>query len=142
MFLEYLQVVAENFALYGDFSCLKHVNEAFDQLEEVLQGKQIANITLMFNLCSSLQIPVTNNMNRWNLFEYIIDSTFAIVAQRFESEIIKKICATMSNESISSKLERLGEVTRYSNSDCFEADWDKYIEDLKNETIRETKMSK
>lgn len=139
---EYLEVVSHDIALQGE-QCLKNINTAFNQLEKMFQNNIDGNITAMFNLCTEMQIPLASEMDKLNLFEYIIDFGFAHSAQTHRpNRTMKDLCDVMNNNSIELEVDRLGEMMLSIYEDtCFEAHWDKYVESLKNETADDAEMS-
>lgn len=83
-------------------------------------------------------------MDKFHLYENIIDNGFALAAQSHMPNItMDKICDVMKNKTFGTELERLGVVMSLVNEEeCFEAYWDKYVEDLKIETLDDYLFSK
>lgn len=138
---EYLQIVSNDISLNGEV-CVESIHTSFEQLENILKNETSNNITAIFNLCSEFKNPL-KLMDKLHLYENIIDSGFAMAAQSHRANItMDKICELMTNKSFGTELDRLGKVMSLVNrEECFEAYWDKYVEDLKNETIDKNLMS-
>lgn len=102
------------------------------------------NITEMFNLCEEPQLPITNEMDKYYLFEYIIDYVFAVTAQSHNpSTTMKEVCEIMNNITIATQIERLGKVSRLVNGEeCIATQWAIASAEWKNETISEENMCK
>ncbi|KAJ8962946.1 hypothetical protein NQ314_005663 [Rhamnusium bicolor] len=135
MFLEYMQVVADDLA-DTSAECVNNVKEAVNQVESLLNNPSSISVTRIFNLCDSIEDDLDNTWDVANFFESIT-IPFAAIAQYNNIPGTKTnlddLCNIMNDKTIGTEIYRLAEVNRlYSGTRCLNYSYDYVVQYLKD----------
>lgn len=144
-FLEYLQVVADDLALYSR-ECVDTVKTAFTRLEELVDNPGDENITALFNLCDDIE-EVNTESDIANFLEKITDDVFAYVAQYNKisglTTSVDDLCDILTNETYGDEIHRLAEVNKlFYGSTCLDYKYQNTVDYLRDVTITPSGNSK
>ncbi|XP_018571389.1 putative serine protease K12H4.7 [Anoplophora glabripennis] len=137
-FPEYLQVVADDLALYSR-ECVETVKTAFTRLEELVDNPGDENITALFNLCDDIEV-VNTESDIANFLEKLTDDVFAYVAQYNKNSgrttSVDDLCDILVNETYGDEVYRLAEVNKlFYGSTCLDYKYQNTVDYLSDTTI-------
>lgn len=93
-FSEYFEVVSESIMDIGSKSCVDRIQKAFEEINLLVQSQNISRLKQVFNLCEPINL--TNNLNVWTFFEYLV-APFAEIVQYHRDNNIQEECNRLVN---------------------------------------------
>lgn len=127
-FVEYMETVSKAIHDIGGAACSSKIRNAFVQMENLWENKNITELERIFRLCRPLN--VTNTLDVWNLFGDMGSAWSGIVqyASRYGQEI-ETNCADLLAIEANSDIEAYAEwvFNRWRLQGCNEHRWEAFL---------------
>uniref|UniRef100_A0A1Q3FJA3 Putative thymus-specific serine protease n=1 Tax=Culex tarsalis TaxID=7177 RepID=A0A1Q3FJA3_CULTA len=120
-FTEYKEVVSDSIRLVGGDACADRIQQAYAQLEDLLEQGEYDTVAQQFNLCANTNLSKTLDSQN---FLSSISNYFAGVVQYHWPGDIEGICEVINDPKYTTDMAALAGWFTSGSTQCFDASYD------------------
>lgn len=117
-FFEYREVVSKSIEIAGGTNCSQRINQALNELEQLIASNDLTRVEKLFNLCFPLDL---SNQLDMSIFFSALTNSFSNIVQthREQNQDIQKMCSDINDSGIDGDIDALSHWWLSKNTICF-----------------------